>query len=276
MDAPWSRSCENTPGCKCQQRWRGKKKKSIKELLVLFLNPVAQSSLSSFPNIHPVSLLALVTPHVSQQIFTTAQRNWCLPISSLFPEYGLKQELALETRTSLDTLMEKCDVPNKTCGPDAVQSQVRSSPLTAKYPHPQVRQDLQEKLPCKQTAWNRLRLAVTIYYALKTEAVTACRIGCGHSFQRNCSNFNSLGLVSLKADPMAFTPDLHFLFPKLSLEKSIDWHVHRAQQSSRATRAQYYPSMVGQQLSTSCSTQKRLEKTVSPAPFLFSNGAGIC
>lgn len=152
--------------------------------------------------------------------------------------------------------MAKCDVPNKTCGLDAVQGQVtRSSSLTAKHPHPWVRQDLQEKLPCKQTAWNRLRLAVTIYYALKTEAVTACRVRCGHSFQCNCSNFNSLGLVSLKADPMALRPDLHFLFPKLSLEKSIVWQVHRAKESSRATRAQYYPSLVRQQLSTSCSTQ---------------------
>lgn len=64
--------------------------------------------------------------------------------------------------------MEKCDVPHKSCGPDAVQG--LSSPLTAKHPHPLVRQDLQEKLLCKQIAWNRLRLAVTIYYALKTEA----------------------------------------------------------------------------------------------------------
>lgn len=62
-------------------------------------------------------------------------------------------------------------MPHKSCGPDAVQGQVtRSSSLTAKHPHPLVRQDLQEKLSCKQTAWNRLRLAVTIYYALKTEA----------------------------------------------------------------------------------------------------------
>lgn len=170
--------------------------------------------------------------------------------------------------------MEKCDVPHKTL---AVQGQVtRSSPLTAKHHHPLVRQDLQEKFPCKQTAWNRLRLAVTIYYALKSEAGTACRIRYGHSFQCNCSNFNSLGLVSLKADPMAFRPDLHFLFPKLSLEKSIDWHVHRAKQPSRATREQHYPSMVRQQLSTSCSTQKRLEKTVSPATFPFYDEAGIC
>lgn len=169
--------------------------------------------------------------------------------------------------------MEKCDVPNKTCGPDAVQGQVtRSSPLTAKHAHPWVRQDLQEKLLCKQTAWNRLRLEVTIYYALKTESVTACRMGRGHPFQCNCFNFNSLGLVSLEASPVAFRPDLHFLFPKLSLEKSIDWHVHRAKQSSGTTRAQYYPSMVRKQLSTSCSTQK----TVSPALFPFYNEAEIC
>lgn len=46
-----------------------------KELLVLFLNSVTQSSLSSLCSTHPVSLLALVTPHLSQQTFTTAQRS---------------------------------------------------------------------------------------------------------------------------------------------------------------------------------------------------------
>lgn len=39
-------------------------------------------------------------------------------------------------------------------------------------------------------------------------------------FEHNCPNFKSLALLSPRAESMAGTPDLRFLFPKVSLEKS--------------------------------------------------------